>query len=334
MRRRLRSEPIEKFREVDASRAAPLRERFESWIEDPALIPRLAEARPEIPDALDDRAQDAWEPLLAIADEAADLWPSIARSSADSLHGEAAAAAEERWEILALRHVREAFDEAEETELPTASILAALVARDDGPWAEKWGEDIRAGKGLVAARRLRNLLAPFEIHPVKIRTGATTPRGYRRADFADAWNRNVGENPWNFRNTRNNRNAAGQLRSGRSICSGTYRGSVIVDGVVVDRALAPDVLRLLAEGVRRDPSADSEELRRLRVELDLASARTSVVSVRSTSDDEPWLDTREVAARYGRDPRTIRRWAAVVAAGRSQRFREAVKEDGRWWIKI
>lgn len=101
----------------------------------------------------------------------------------------------------------------------------------------------------------------------------------------------------------------------------------IVDGVIVDRPLAPVVLRLIAEGVRRDPSADSIDLRKLRAELDRASARTSVADIRSTSDDGTWLTPREAARRLGVTERTIRRRAAAGSI-------DAKWEDGRRWIRI
>lgn len=101
----------------------------------------------------------------------------------------------------------------------------------------------------------------------------------------------------------------------------------IIDGVVVDRALCEDVLRFVAEGVRRDPAADYEELRRLRVDLDRASARTSVADIRSTSDDGTWLTPREAARRLGVTERTIRRRAAAGSI-------EAKWEEGRRWIRI
>ena len=53
------------------------------------IIWRLEAALPEIPDDLNDRAQDNWEPLLAIADLAAGDWPNTARPAAKALSKEA-----------------------------------------------------------------------------------------------------------------------------------------------------------------------------------------------------------------------------------------------------
>ena len=42
----------------------------------------IAEARPELPAGLNDRAGDIWEPLLALADLAGGDWPGWARAAA------------------------------------------------------------------------------------------------------------------------------------------------------------------------------------------------------------------------------------------------------------
>jgi hypothetical protein len=69
LERRARSEPVAKFRIREAEPAAlPIREALEGYLS--PLIDRLAHARPDIPHQLGDRAQDGWEPLLAIADAA------------------------------------------------------------------------------------------------------------------------------------------------------------------------------------------------------------------------------------------------------------------------
>ena len=109
MRRRLPSESIERFRERDVAGAAPLREALEAWV-DPDTISALSVARPDLPLALNDRAADAWEVLVAIADAAGGAWPARARSAAVDLQGVTESISEEVLELLALRHVAEAFE--------------------------------------------------------------------------------------------------------------------------------------------------------------------------------------------------------------------------------
>jgi hypothetical protein len=67
LKRRTRGEQIERFRlrAVEPVGHA-LRDRLGDWLE--RQHDYLAESRPALPDKLDDRAQDVWEPLLAVAD--------------------------------------------------------------------------------------------------------------------------------------------------------------------------------------------------------------------------------------------------------------------------
>jgi len=58
---------VERFRlrKVEAEGHA-LRDRLGDWLE--PSYDYLVQSRPALPDQLDDRAQDVWEPLLAVAD--------------------------------------------------------------------------------------------------------------------------------------------------------------------------------------------------------------------------------------------------------------------------
>jgi hypothetical protein len=192
MRRRLASERVERFREADASTAVPIREALTAWAR-PDTLAALRAALPLLPGALNDRAQDGWEPLLAIADAAGDVWPEIARAAAVDLHDTASDYAEEGLELLALRHVREAFAERDDPEsIWTADLLKALVKRDDGPWAGWWGEAVEHDRTQSPAQRLGRLLGPFGTKPREVRIGDAHRKGYRRADLEDAWARHLG----------------------------------------------------------------------------------------------------------------------------------------------
>ncbi|HXH35001.1 MAG TPA: DUF3631 domain-containing protein, partial [Plantibacter sp.] len=86
LKRKAKSETVERFRYKHAQAAAAgLRERAEGWAE--MHLDRLAEATPELPDELDDRAQDVSEPLLAIADRAGGDWPARARRALVAVRG-------------------------------------------------------------------------------------------------------------------------------------------------------------------------------------------------------------------------------------------------------
>jgi hypothetical protein len=100
---------------------------------------------------------------------------------------------EEDLELLALRHVREAFAYHEDPEaMWTVDLLRALTARDDGPWAEWWGESLEHDRTQGPAQRLRRLLMRFGVTPRTVRIGDATRKGYRLTDLSDTAIRHLG----------------------------------------------------------------------------------------------------------------------------------------------
>lgn len=194
LRRRRRDEPVESFRYREVrEEAEDLRSRLAGCFDETA-IGELALARPALPDLDDDRALEAWEPLVAIADRAGGSWPERARSSALALHTDRTD--DEGGDgVQTLAAIRDLFVELDTDRLPTDEVLRSLAVRDDGPWAYWFAEDLdRADReGRIprrAARKLARVLEVYRVHPTKIRTGpTTTARGYLRADFADPWSR-------------------------------------------------------------------------------------------------------------------------------------------------
>jgi hypothetical protein len=81
LKRRLASEPIERFRERGArAMGETIADCLAMYIV--PLLDDLATAEPDLPDELSDRQQDVWEPLLAIADAGGGDWPERAREAA------------------------------------------------------------------------------------------------------------------------------------------------------------------------------------------------------------------------------------------------------------
>jgi len=52
-------------------------------------LTELGDTEPQMPDSVEDRAQDAWEPLIAVADAAGGYWPELARAACLDLCGTA-----------------------------------------------------------------------------------------------------------------------------------------------------------------------------------------------------------------------------------------------------
>src|SRR5439155_19184872 len=148
LKRRTRAERVDRFRLRDAAAdAAPLRDRLADWAK--AHLDELRSARPAMPDALDDRAQDAVEPLLAIADFAAGDWPQRARQALVKLreHDEANSLG-----VRLLGDVRAVFKTRGVDRLSTADLREALAADEEAPW-RSW-----RGDGPIPARALASLL--------------------------------------------------------------------------------------------------------------------------------------------------------------------------------
>ena len=171
---------VTRFRLRDvAVQAEPMRESMEVWATQ--AIPILIEARPVFPADLDDRAEDVWEPLLAIADMAGDNWPQRAREAALALStGENRE--DESLGTRLLADIRQVFDEQGMSRLSSAALVKALTAPDDMPWGDLYGKPLDA-------RRLARLLKPYGVKAVQIRFGDKTGKGWERGCFEDVWRR-------------------------------------------------------------------------------------------------------------------------------------------------
>jgi hypothetical protein len=181
LQRRRPTERVERFRlRKVGTEALPLQEAAATWAE--AHLEALAEAEPELPEELDDRAQDIIEPLLAIADEAGGEWPKRAREAAVALLTGEHREDSESLGVRLLRDTRHVFDLEGTDRLPTGKIIDRLRDPDDTPWRALRGEPLDAS-------RLARMLRVYSIRPEKMREGSATFRGYRRASFEDSWAR-------------------------------------------------------------------------------------------------------------------------------------------------
>ena len=181
LRRRKPGEPVGRFRLRKAGPdAVPIYDAVRAWAE--ANLNTLARAEPELPDELDDRAQDISEPLFAIADAAGGEWPERARRAAVALLTGENREDGESLGVRLLRDVRSVFDEKRADRLPSGELLDSLAAMDEAPWGSLRGE-------ALDARGLARFLRPYGVRPEQLRVGETKARGYRRAAFEDAWER-------------------------------------------------------------------------------------------------------------------------------------------------
>jgi hypothetical protein len=183
LEQRLREEQIERFRRRDAEvDAEPI---FQALASLAAFhVETLACARPELPDELDDRAQDVWEPLLAIADLAGAGWPRAARSAAVAL---STGAEREDGSMTAtlLRDIHAVFEASDAERFKTSDLIAELCKIEESPWGDWYGK-------VISPQAISKLLNPHRIKTLPVWVEGKTVRGYKVEQFENAFARVLG----------------------------------------------------------------------------------------------------------------------------------------------
>jgi len=175
MRRKLAGEEVERLRKRDYSDIA--RKAYSWALENKYRIPELD---PLIPECLNDREADSWEPMLALADLAGGAWPESARTAAKTLSG--AESDTDSIRIQLLNDLREIFQKKNGIGLSTNDLLRKLCEFEDHPWSTYC-------KGHpINARQLAALLKPFGIKS-KVEHKLGQVRGYMTEKFDDTFRR-------------------------------------------------------------------------------------------------------------------------------------------------
>lgn len=189
MRRRAPGQQVRRYRQrITRPEGEALRDRIVSCAE--SVAAKVGDPWPDLPDGIDDRPADVWEPLITVADLAGGDWPKLARDACTALVKGAREDAESTG-ILLLADLRDVFGASDGALLGhaevlfTSTILKALAGLEEASWGG-WNE----GKG-INARDLAKHLKPYGITSRQVRIGASTAKGYRRADLADALSRYV-----------------------------------------------------------------------------------------------------------------------------------------------
>jgi hypothetical protein len=196
MVRKRRDEIVRRLRRRDGGELLVLARKLARWVSD--NVQKIKEKTPTIPAGLSDRAADAWEPLLAIADVAGEEWPNRARRAALALSGEHSIE-DDNVSTQLLSDIRSVFTEAQ---LKSETLVDRLRGLEDRPWAE-FG---RTGKGLTQntlAKLLQPYLKPNKVRPITIRVDPQkirgdekpTGKGYKLSWFIDVFERYLPDLP-------------------------------------------------------------------------------------------------------------------------------------------
>ena len=132
MRRRHAGERVAPYRRrVHAAEGYRIRDIIATWAHSFDLV------WPELPNEIQDRDADVWEPLVAVADAIGGFWPERARVAAVALVADSKEA-EPSLGIRLLTDLRSIFEG--EVELPSKTILERLLALPESPWADLRGK--------------------------------------------------------------------------------------------------------------------------------------------------------------------------------------------------
>jgi hypothetical protein len=213
MKRKTRVEKVERFRRKRVKPDADvLSEALTIWAE----ATRCYAVDIPLPEELDDRAQDIWEVLFQIAEEAGAEWSGRARTAALGLS--VGIDEEDSHGIVLLTDIRAVFDARGIDRLPSTELAEALTELEESPWGDLDGRSLDA-------RKLARLLKSYGIKPDTHRMGAEkkTTKGYLQSDFKEAWSRYVPSsgNNGNKSSTPHNDGVNAVIGNGNDTPSGT-----------------------------------------------------------------------------------------------------------------
>jgi putative DNA primase/helicase len=187
MKRKLKTEKVPQLRARDGGDLDILARKVARWAGDHLSELEEADYPNNMPAELNDRASDAWSPLMAIADLAGGDWAAKARESAIALAGEQDS---ETIPTMLLVDIKKIFDDEEKFPSPrrddkisSKRLVDELNEMHDRPWPE-----YKKGKAL-SQNNLAYLLREYAIRSDNINSSGSILKGYRRHQFMDVWAR-------------------------------------------------------------------------------------------------------------------------------------------------
>lgn len=193
LRRKLSHENVDRLRHVEPDLFLTLTRKLARFADD--YREQVRQARPVLPDALNDRAQDNWEPLLAIAGCAGSEWLERANQVALKLSASNHPGSISNELLL---DIQEVFESKRVSKISTADLINALTEDTEKSWAT-----YNRGKPL-SPKQLANKLREYGIYSKSIWLGyGKTPKGYELKQFEDAFDRYLSFTPGNLPPCRN-----------------------------------------------------------------------------------------------------------------------------------
>lgn len=178
MKPRSATEKVEPWRHrINTPEAEELRSELEMWAA--AVRQQASDYWPEMPPGVADRVADVAEALLSVADVAGGKWPETSRVAV------VAAVADLRRKeptigVRLLGDIRSYFSTAGTVAATSVELSTKLKEMEEAPW----------GTFELDPRQLARRLAKYGLEPKNLKQpDGKVRKGYRRTDFADAWER-------------------------------------------------------------------------------------------------------------------------------------------------
>jgi hypothetical protein len=177
-KRRTRDETVAHFSHVDDEDFIRLRSQLARWAADNGAP--LGLAHPAMPDGFLNRTASNWQLMFAIADSLGQEAGSQARAAAQQIVGviDLPSAG-----VELLRDIKAMFDQSTLNYLKSEEIITKLTADAEKRWAE-WSH-----AKPITQKGVAGLLHEYRINSKPVGPKGQRAKGYRKADFADAWKR-------------------------------------------------------------------------------------------------------------------------------------------------
>ena len=183
LRKKKPTEQVKKLRRASKERFKVLQSKLARLAQD--CGEKFRKLEPDL-GKLDNRDEDNWEPLLAVAELCGGDWPKNIMKTAVELSENADA---ESIEVKLLRDIRTVFKSRKTSRLATNALLADLCRLEEAPWST-----FRRGEAMNP-KQLAYRLEAFGIRSTQLGKNGTSKnlRGYKLTNFQDAFDRYLEE---------------------------------------------------------------------------------------------------------------------------------------------
>lgn len=179
LRRKKSDEKVQRLRQAEPDLFRKLAAKLARFSYD--YMTKVNDAQPSLPEALSDRDQDNFEPLLSIAEVAGGHWPNTALKATLKLSNTTLSTQSTANELLA--DIQKVFKEKEIGKISTADLITALCENEENAWAA-----YNRGQPLTP-RQLARLLKSYNIASKDIRLddGRTGIKGFDIGQFTETF---------------------------------------------------------------------------------------------------------------------------------------------------